>query len=252
MSRPRMHAATRKANGSWPISDARANRRRSLLLCTMVAAGMLGGKAGAGVRDEIDPVRLHRSGTAFFVTQDGELLTSGHIVRGCRHIEVWRDEDARLDASLEALDSRLDVALLATHRRVSRIAVPRAGPVSRHAAAFTIGYGLTASTPLQPVVTRGRVDATVDAKARRLLVMQAMLYEGNSGGPVLDEHGLLIGMIVGRYVNRPDRAVAIDAGELARFLGAKAATPRTSTDREPGEGPRQTLREISALVQCAD
>jgi hypothetical protein len=63
---------------------------------------------------------------------------------------------------------------------------------------------------------------------------------------------LLIGMVVGRYVNRPDRAVAIDAGELARFLGAKAATPRTSTDREPGEEPRQTLREISALVQCAD
>lgn len=277
MSRPRMHAAIRKGNGSWPTNDARAIRpgghlNRSSLLCTIVAAGMLGGKVGAAVRDEIDPARVRstetnstpiktdaerparllRSGTAFFVTQAGELLTSGHTVRGCRHIEVWPDDDARLGASLEALDTRLDVALLATHRRVSRIAVPRTEPVSQLDPVFTIGYGLTASTPLQPVVTRGRIDATVDAKARRLLVIQAMLYEGNSGGPVLDEGGLLIGMVVGRYVNRPDLAVAIGASELMRFLGARAARPRTSTDRATGEGPRQTLRDISALVQCAD
>jgi S1-C subfamily serine protease len=265
MSRPRMRAAIRKGNGNSPTSDARAIRpgghvRRSSLLCTIVAAGMLGGKVAAATADSKpfrtdagSTARLLRSGTAFFVTPAGELLTSGHIVRGCRQIDVWPDEASRLGASLEAIDTRLDVALLATHRRVSRIAVLRAGRVSRHDAAFTIGYGLTASTPMQPVITRGRIDAIVDGKARRFLVMQAMLYEGNSGGPVLDEHGRLIGMVVGRYVSRPDRAVAIDASELARFLGTRAAPPpRSSTDHAPGEGPRQTLREISALVQCAD
>jgi len=260
MSRPRMHAATPKASGSWRINDPLAMRpgghvRRSSLLCTIVAAGMFAGETAAGARDGTDverSARLLRSGTGFFVTQAGELLTSGHTVRGCQRVEVWPDENSRLTASLEAIDARLDVALLATHRRVNRIAVLRLGPIARHDPVFTIGYGLTTSTPLQPVVTRGRVNGTTDATARSLLVMQAMLYEGNSGGPVLDERGLLIGMVVGRYVNRPDLSVAIRASELARFLGARAATPRSSADRSPSEGPRQTLRDISAFVQCAD
>ncbi|WP_236572411.1 S1 family peptidase [Burkholderia sp. 8Y] len=272
-----MRAATRKGSGNWPTSDVLALRRggrlrRSSLLCTIVAAGVLAGKAGHGARDEVDtaqvrPIkadsipfgtdsersaRLLRSGTAFFVTKAGELLTSGHIVRGCRRIDVWTDDGARLAASLTAIDARMDVALLTTRQRVSLIPVFREGPLSRHEPVFTIGYGLTASTPLQPVITRGRVNGTVDEKSRRLLVMQAALYEGNSGGPVLDEHGLLIGMVAGRYANEPDLGVAIRAGDLARFLDVSAVMPQPSADRPPGAESRQTLRKISALVQCAD
>ncbi len=254
-----MRAAIRKGSGNWPINDARrmrprGQRCRSSLICTIVAAGMLGGKADPATfsADDERPAPLLRSGTAFFVTKAGDLLTSGHTVRGCRRIEVWPDDDAGLAASLEAIDTRLDVALLATHRRVSRIAVLSDGRVARNDTVFTIGYGLTASTPLQPVVTRGRVNGMAHAKARRLLVLQAMLYEGNSGAPVLDERGFVIGMVVGRYADRPELGVAVRASELARFLDASARAPRSAADRPSGDEPRQTLRDISALVQCVD
>ncbi|WP_244817929.1 serine protease [Caballeronia sp. Lep1P3] len=192
---------------------------------------------------------LRRSGTAFFVARDGDLLTTAHTLRGCKRIEVWPDDDSRLVASLVSVDTALDVAVLATHRSVSRIAVARAGPAGARVAAWTIAFGLTPSTPLLPVFTRGSVDGTVDIDARRLLAIHARLYEGNSGGPVIDDQGFLLGMIVGRYQARPDMAVAVRASDLAGFLRTRAGAERDEPKRSSPD-PQRTLRAISALVQC--
>jgi S1-C subfamily serine protease len=255
------------------------HRARASLLCVIVAAGLLGGKAAGGARDDfaLFPIRLpadeaeaasseasltrregnaesggrfFRSGTAFFVTQAGDMLTSAHVVRGCEHIEIWPGEDSSMLASLESIDPRLDVALLATHHGVSRVAILRAGPLPKNSSVFTIGFGLTPSTPLEPVITRSRAEGTVRVKGHRLLVLHATLYQGNSGGPVIDERGLLVGMVVGRYVDRPDLSVAVRASELARFLGTTRSRLMASMNRSSKEDPGKNLREISALVQC--
>lgn len=147
MSRMRTRAAIRRESGNWPSSDAAArgparHRGPSPVLCAILAAGMLRTDALAASRERIDVSRvgssveesaplaqrpgLRRSGTAFFVARDGDLLTTAHTLRGCKRIEVWPDDDSRLVASLVSVDTALDVAVLATHRSVSRIAVARA------------------------------------------------------------------------------------------------------------------------------
>ncbi|MGU7776346.1 S1 family peptidase [Burkholderia sp. MR1-5-21] len=247
----------------------------------IVAAGLLGGKAANGSCDDAGAFRmrfageeaealsadasqirgkggtesragLFRSGTAFFVTRAGEMLTSGHVVRGCERIEVWLDDVSSVQASVESIDDKLDVALLATHHHVTRVAVFGAEPVRNDSSVFTIGFGLTPSSPLVPVITRGRVDSTARANRRRFLVVQAMLHQGNSGGPVIDERGRLVGMVVGRYVDRPDLGVVVRAGELARFIGATRSISRNSTGHSAQGDAEKHLREISVLVQCVD
>lgn len=239
----------------------RERRGRTLLLCRILASGAIGCwpacEAADGISHLAGKAKSHdgmlRSGTAFFVTQSGEMLTSAHVVRGCQQIDVWPADLKRLPASLVAIDDQRDIALLATNRTVETAARPIARSVRRGAPVYTIGFGLTPSTPLVPVMTLGSVRGTVQPKGHRLLVLRAALHEGNSGGPVVDAQGALLGMIVGRYADKPELSVAVPAQDLGQFLAAMSAAPAPSMPPPaPEVKPGARLRQISALVQCAD
>ncbi|MGO4814438.1 serine protease [Cupriavidus sp. 2MCAB6] len=193
-----------------------------------------------------------RSGTAFFVAQSGEMLTSAHVVRGCRQIDVWPADLKSVPASVVAIDEQRDLALLATNRPVEMVARPIAKSVRRGAPVYTIGFGLTPSTPLVPVMTRGSVRGIVQPEGHRLLVLRAALHEGNSGGPVVDAQGELLGMVVGRYTDKPELSVAVPAQDLAQFLHSMSIAPAPPALQAPELKPGTRLRQISALVQCAE
>lgn len=191
-----------------------------------------------------------RSGTAFFVSRSGEMLTSAHVVRGCRRIDVWPSDMKNVSASVVAIDDHRDVALLATNHAVDMTARPLARPVSQGTPVYTIGFGLTPSSPLVPVMTRGYVRGTAQPGGHRLLVLRAALHEGNSGGPVVDAQGALLGMIVGRYAKKPDLSVAVPARDLAQFLDSTSTALAGPIPQDAEIAPDTRLRQISALVQC--
>lgn len=194
---------------------------------------------------------LLRSGTAFFISRSGEMLTSAHVVRGCKRIDVWAGEQSMIPATLVAMDSDLDVALLSTDRTVDMTAAPVDQAIAPGSSVYTIGFGLTASSPRVPVITHGYVNGTVEDKDRRLLVLRAALHEGNSGGPVVDAKGTLRGMIIGRYADRPELSVAVRAQDLARFIGTEHGDPGGLPLHPPvAVKVPARLKQIAALVQC--
>jgi len=229
-----------------------AHRRRTVLACLIVAAGLGGASGFCAGRDHGG---MLRSGTAFFVSRSGEMLTSAHVVRGCRRIDVWAGDTKRVTATLAAIDERRDLALLVTNHPVEAAARPldrtvRAVPAG--APVYTIGFGLTPSSPLVPVMTRGSVRGTSRSRGHGLLVLHAALHEGNSGGPVVDAQGVLVGMIVGRYADKPDIGVAVPARDLAQFLDARSTAPPLPAAGSAAMVPDARLRQISALVQCVE
>jgi S1-C subfamily serine protease len=254
MSKTPARAATRMASGNWPTNESavwgRAMRRvPGSWIGVIVAASTLAGSVWA--RDEGDPIPLLKSGTGFFVTTVGEVLTSAHVVRGCDRIEVWQaNAVSGIVASLEAFDAQRDLALLATAHRVRDAARFETRPVRGDSEVVTIGFGFTSTDPLDAVVTRARTGSTTRSQGDELL-MRARLYEGNSGGPVVDAHARVVGMVTGRYVNAPDVGVAIRASALVAFLARAARAPMMSATDGPGADPEKTLRDISVLVQCA-
>jgi S1-C subfamily serine protease len=201
---------------------------------------------------QADSPRLLRSGTAFFVTHTGNMLTSAHVVRGCKTIVVWPRSETGVPASLILIDDRLDVALLATRRTVDAIAVPAVRPVAAGASVYTIGFGLTSSSPRVPVFTRGYAKGVAYVNGHRLLMLHAELREGNSGGPVVDASGRLVGMIVGRYTDAPGSAVAVRTEDLAALPGTLPRLGGPAAQPHAGESWRSRLERIAALVQCAD
>ena len=146
-------------------------------------------------------LKLLGSGTGFFVTASGHALTNHHVVRGCERVRVAVDGRS-LDAQHRTSDIENDLALLDIGQAVEAFAKFRDGPPIRRAdEVAAIGYPLrgTGLASDQLSVTDGIVSA-LTGPGRKLTLMQitAPLQPGNSGGPLLDGSGNVVGIVVGK------------------------------------------------------
>ena len=162
----------------------------------VVAAAETVGPAVAHLEVELKGRRGSGSGFAF--TPDGLLLTNSHVVHGARHIRATFADGLSHDADLVGEDPDTDIALI----RIGGNALPavvlgasRDVRVGQLAIAIGNPYGF------QHTVTAGVVSAlgrSLRAQTGRLIddVLQtdAALNPGNSGGPLVDSRGEVIGV----------------------------------------------------------
>ncbi|MEZ0606475.1 serine protease [Paraburkholderia sp. IW21] len=224
-----------------------------LLVCSP-AFGRASRHVPNSVRTAVDDAPLLRSGTAFFVSPEGLMLTSAHNVTGCQHINIWPQYGPASTASIRVSDERLDLALLTTRAVLDAAAlVPWGKERPARSALYTIGFGMTPSTPRVPVLTRGSMSGVAWAAGRRVLVVRARLYAGYSGAPVLDTSGALQGVVVGRYSERPELGVVVPTQEIVGFLTSNGVDLwRDKRRTRLRVGASERLRRIAVLVQCAD
>lgn len=167
-------------------------------------------------------------GTGFIITADGFILTCAHVVKKSRHVEVYT-ENGLLPVVVIATDREEDIALLKANGRFAPLGVMDDVGVKLGANVFTLGFPRPNIQGFSPKVTRGVISGMSGIKDNpNLYQIDAAVQPGNSGGPVLDFRGNVIGMVKSMLddvnVLRASGAIpqnvnyAIKGSRLRRFL----------------------------------
>lgn len=135
------------------------------------------------------------SGTGFFVTARGEIATNAHVVDGCRSIIVKTSQGDTVSATVAAKDAANDLAVLTTTLAPKTTAAIRSGVrLGESVAAF--GFPLADVLASSGNFTPGAVTALSGlGDDSRYLQISAPVQPGNSGGPLLDQGGAVVGLV---------------------------------------------------------
>ncbi len=136
-------------------------------------------------------------GSGLFVSQDGLALTNQHVVGDAELVRVQLHSGLQVDAKVERIDRRRDVALLRVPVSGTKALPIRHRPPRVGETVFAIGSPVSAG--LKNTVTKGIVSGFRDHPVTGLPLIQADadLHQGNSGGPLVDASGNLLGIAVG-------------------------------------------------------
>ncbi len=205
------------------------------------------------------PLPGRGTGTGFFVSGAGHLLTNHHVIAGCNRITTDRHGTATIVTS----DVKADLAILKVEDPVDVWASIRADPPRLGESVYVFGYPLHGVLASSGNFTSGLVSALVGLKndPTRLQV-SAPIQPGNSGGPVLDQAGRVLGVMAStasniRIANAtgaiPQNLNFAVHGTLARTLiessGLTVDSARPAPPL-PSEEVAERARRFSTLVTC--
>ncbi len=168
-------------------------------------------------QSEEPPTSSASSGTGFFVSSAGHVLTNSHVVEGCSQVQIVHENDAPVQARVAARDAVNDLALLQTLAVPRAVAPLRTGPkVGESIAVF--GFPLAGLLASSGNFTVGNITATAGLRDdSRMLQISAPIQPGNSGGPVLDLFGNVVGVVVSKLDALKYAEVSKDVAQNINF-----------------------------------
>ncbi|HTY79402.1 MAG TPA: serine protease [Candidatus Bathyarchaeia archaeon] len=166
-------------------------------------------------RNDPDEDTSHVQGTGVLARPDGTILTAAHVVNRAKHIVAHCPGRKEAVARVEAVARNLDLAIVKTELSSTAylsLVPPRTTKVGEPL--FTIGYPMSAVLGAEPRFAEGTVSALSGLGGESsLLQITVPVQPGNSGGPLVNTQGLLVGVV----------SAAIDDFP---FLAATVAVPQ--------------------------
>ena len=170
---------------------------------------------GVSAERWIEGKRFQQEGSGFIFRKDGYILTNEHVVKDATAINVQLLDGNKFDAKLTGVDPNTDIAVLKIDAKEDLPVLQLADSEQVQVGQFAIAIG----NPFQlnHTVTTG----IVSGKGRSLLPdrgiiryqdyiqTDAWINTGNSGGPLLNIHGAVIG--INALIRRPDNTLATNA-----------------------------------------
>jgi len=186
------------------LSDGREVINRGHDICAEKVVAMQAALArppGAAAPAPSPQARSGRAstGTGFVVARD-RVLTNHHVIDGCSAITIRTADGRSLPATMPArVDVQRDLALLAVPNDPGPVIAFRANPVRRGESVVTYGFPLAGLLAAGPTLTTGEVSALAGlANNEQHFQISAPVQQGNSGGPLLDRQGHVMGVIVSK------------------------------------------------------
>jgi serine protease Do len=164
-----------------------------------VDASSRGGRARRGELDDNRDGPRQGAGSGFFIDEDGHILTNYHVIEGADRITVTLSDGRTLRARVVGTDPAIDVALLSIDADAAggRLPVATLGDSDRLrvgewvcAIGNPLGYVHSVTVGVVSFMGRKLFDNSLDD----YIQTDAAINFGNSGGPLIDARGDVVGM----------------------------------------------------------
>ncbi|MGW5076438.1 acid resistance serine protease MarP [Rhodococcus sp. NPDC004095] len=158
-----------------------------------------------------------------FVVAPERVMTNAHVVAGTSQVVV-DGADGPLDATVVLFDPKVDVAVLDVPGLDAEALQFAPEPAESGSDALVLGY--PGGGPF--TASAARIRETLDLSGpdiyrasdvtREVYTVRGSIRQGNSGGPLVDDQGRVLGLVFGAAVDNSDTGFALTAAEVSRQL----------------------------------
>src|SRR6266852_3390992 len=148
----------------------------------------------------MDAVPVEGAGSGFVIDPEGYVLTNFHVVQGAQSIDVTLGDRSRYPAKYIGADQRNDVALIKIDPKGRKLTALPLGDssalqVGQHVLAIGNPFGFQSTLTTGVVSALGRtVQTSQTTFIDEAIQTDAAINRGNSGGPLINSHGEVIGI----------------------------------------------------------
>jgi len=159
-------------------------------------------------------------GSGFLITQDGFLITNYHVVKDSSKIEVILNDDTKYLAKVLTINKEADLALLKIEKSIPKpLLISENSSLNIGKEVFAIGTPEAAD--LSQTLSKGIISSVRNqANGLKLLQTDISINSGNSGGPLVDLNGNLMGVVNSKIVGIGTEGIsfAIPANTILQSL----------------------------------
>jgi hypothetical protein len=140
-------------------------------------------------------------GSGFIIRQDGYILTNYHVIKNANQITVTVPGRQAVPARVVTVDQEKDLAILQVSlRNITALPIASSETVQVLDTVTVLGYPLPTELGTALSASDGKVNAIRDGRngGTQLFQIDANVNAGNSGGPLLNNHGEVVGIIVAK------------------------------------------------------
>jgi len=187
-----------------------------------------------------DKVVSASSGSGFAVSSNGHVITNYHVIEGCQNVKIHHNGKS-IPATVVTFDPQNDLALLKGNFRPSSVLPLSTNSPELLQDVYVAGYPFGRKVSTGVKVTKGIISSlTGIGNNFSNIQIDAALQPGNSGGPILDDRGNVVGVAVAKLdikkilknygVIPEDTNFGIKASVVRSILeGSNVSSPRPNT-----------------------
>jgi S1-C subfamily serine protease len=198
------------------------------------------------------------SGSAFFITEDGFLVTNEHVVRDAAQVRLVTSAGL-ISARVVKVDRANDLALLKAEGKFAALPVAASRAVKLGGTVATVGFPNIGLQGFAPKLAKGEIASLSGASDdSRYFQISVPVQPGNSGGALVDERGNVVGVVSAKLSARAALATsgalpenvnyAVKSGYLLTFL---ESVPEVSAKLKAPETKERKFEEVVKSAEQA-
>ncbi len=217
------------------------------------------GQTAAGGDGAGDAAQPRASGSGFFISKDGSLVSNFHVVEGASRVVVKTGAGV-FPATVVKFDMANDIALLkVSGLDFHALPIATSGAVKLGESVFTIGFPNPELQGVEPKMTDGKVSSLTGARDDpRYFQISLAVQPGNSGGALVNLAGEVVGIVSAKL---SAKAALVTSGELPEnvnyavkssfLLGFLESVPDVSAKLKDPNSKEQKFEDVVKSAEKA-